>query len=84
MLEVSKKFTIVKIMIKKNVNDNKFVKSKTIKITKTVLPKFINDNIDNHYYYTDTNNKEWEFLEIKGSTKIIILNVVQVNIKHLQ
>ena len=48
-----------------NIKDN----SKTTKNNKKSLSKLLKDNKDKHYYFRDNTNKEWKFLEIRGSNQ---------------
>ena len=52
-----------------NEEENKMIpnEKKSRNNNRKFLQRFLNDNIDNHYYYQDNNGKEWEFLEIQGS-----------------
>ena len=79
MLEESKKIIINNENIEPKIDDNGNNVKDNAMITKKYkkpLSKYLKDIKEKHYYFTDNNNKEWEFLEIIGSIKYINLNVV--------
>lgn len=53
---------------KNNYRKSKCYKKKD-KIKNKIYPKLSDENKKKHYYYTDLDKKEWEFLEINGTSK---------------